>query len=83
MIPTPRKAIAWLDVQANRGKLYRAAGVLGVVALGAGWLTSGQEQTVLTDVGLVLGVSGNGLASIHAPTHRVRARRARRVQKKG
>lgn len=77
-----KKLIAWFRLQANRGKVYRAVGVIGVVALGAGWVTSGQEQTILTDVGLVLGVSGNGLASIHTPTKRVTARRQARAAAK-
>jgi hypothetical protein len=76
-----RTTIAWFRSKDHRAYAYRAAGVLGVVALGAGWLTSGQEQTILTDVGLILGVGGNGLASIHTPTPRARARSARKAHR--
>lgn len=59
--------LEWLAVQSHRGYLYRLAGVVGVLAIGAGWLTDGQLATILTGLGLVLGVGGNGLASVHAP----------------
>ena len=55
-------AAAWLSVQSNRKKVYKAAKYLIPVAVTAGFLSGGAAADILTALGIVLGFAAPHLA---------------------
>lgn len=65
------RALAWLEVQSHRNKLYRAAVLASPVLITAGLLTSGDAQILLGVLAVLAGAGVPSLAARHSNPKKV------------
>lgn len=72
------RVVSWLQAEGHRAYIYRVATAIGGALTITGVIADGKAGAALLVVGAVMGVGGNGLATVNTTTKRTAHRRVRR-----